>query len=187
MRGWGFVYQSPWHYELTMRLSRFTRHTQVYTAVTTLLDSGSVLDLCSGPGILTNYLKGQRYTGIDLNPVFCGSPFIQQGDIETGLWPDCDQIVMVDSLYHFGPDCHSLIQKMVQSAHRRVVISEPVDNWSSSRWRWKQIIANWATVVDGRTYTFRFQEDPLRRLLQKNGFQNIHRIGANLMGVYEHV
>ncbi len=40
---------------------------------------------------------------------------------------------MQASLYHFLPDAHEIVERMLAAAGRRVIVSEPVRNLASSQ------------------------------------------------------
>jgi SAM-dependent methyltransferase len=137
------VYQTPATYETIMRLL-YGRHWNArHRAVADLIPEGaSVLELCCGPGTLFRRelrRRGASYAGLDINPRFVGAVRAAGGsaevrDVAAGAkLPLADVVLMQASLYHFLPDPHPIVDRMLAAARRRVIISEPVRNLSCSR------------------------------------------------------
>src|SRR6185369_13287964 len=113
-----------------------------YRVICDLIPSGSsVLDLCCGPAILYHrYLRAKsvRYTGLDINQKFIDR-LIRSGGLGK-LWdlrgdeplPAADYVIMQASLYHFLPDPSTIVNRMLQAAHKRVIIAEPIRNLATS-------------------------------------------------------
>jgi hypothetical protein len=100
-----------------------------------------VIDVCSGDGRLyREHLrhKSVRYEALDLSPQFV-EWMSEHGirartfDVRSEALPSADVIVMLSSLYQFQPDAASVVERMVEAARMRVVITEPVRNLSESR------------------------------------------------------
>jgi SAM-dependent methyltransferase len=138
------IYRSALGYELTMRLLYGRHYPARLRAVAAEVPAGaSVLELCCGPGTLyERYLRGRvrAYTGVDINPRFVRvlrkrGVDARRADlaVDPGPLPEADVVVMQASLYHFLPNPVHLLERMVDAAHDRVVVSEPVRNLASSR------------------------------------------------------
>jgi SAM-dependent methyltransferase len=125
-----------------MRLLYGRYYEDRYIALAKLIPAGSsVLDLCCGPGVLyTRYLRGKSvsYVGLDVNERFIEGLRSQGG---TGIvmdlrddkpLPKAEYIVMQASLYHFIPDASQIVERMLESAERQVIIAEPIQNLTSS-------------------------------------------------------
>jgi hypothetical protein len=100
-----------------------------------------VIDVCSGDGRLyREYLRHKpvRYQALDLSPQMVGW-MSEHGidartfDVRSEALPSADVIVMLSSLYQFQPDAASVVERMVEAARVRVIITEPVRNVSESR------------------------------------------------------
>jgi SAM-dependent methyltransferase len=107
-------------------------------------DGAEVLDVCCGPGTLyTEHLsvKGVRYRGLDVNERFVAR--LRRLGVDALVWdlrepielPPADIVVMQASLYHFLPDPHPIIERMLAATRQQLVIAEPVRNLSASRFR----------------------------------------------------
>ena len=150
----------------------------------------SVLDLCCGEGELQRWISSNSYQGIDKNSLFvrglrAKGLSVMEGDILDTAWPAADCTVMVDGLYHFLPDLDSLLKKMTARQTRKIIISEPVRNFSSSELSIISSMATWIARVDGRSYPIRFSEDTFRAALSKYGFNRFENYGWNMIGIRE--
>ena len=187
---WGPVY---WHgglYRGAMRLLRGAAHAQTYRSAARETGGLSTLELCCGEGELERSLGGADYRGIDLNPAFVASARrrglrVEQGDVLIAPWPAADCLVIIDSLYHFLPDADAFMAKALAHPFKRFVVSESVTHVASDPRPWVAALAAWATRVDGRDVTARFDEPGLLALLRRHGFQRMRREGANVIGVLE--
>lgn len=136
------VYRSALVYELIMR-ALYGRHygARLRSVAGEVADGSSVLELCCGPGTLyKRHLAGRvgRYVGLDVNTGFVDQ-LIREGvearvvDLSDNRpLPEADVVIMQASLYHFLPDARQVLERMLQAAADRVVISEPVRNLSTS-------------------------------------------------------
>src|SRR6476620_10731768 len=116
-----------------------------YRAIADLIPPGSsVLDLCCGPALLhQRHLKAKsvQYTGLDLNSKFIDRLNRQGGcgkvwDLRNGEpLPAADYVIMQASLYHFLPDPSAIVNRMLQAAHKGVIIAEPIRNLATSKSR----------------------------------------------------
>jgi SAM-dependent methyltransferase len=137
------VYRSSLGYELLMRALYGRHYAERMAAVAAQVPPGSsVLELCCGPGTLyRRHLKDRTraYTGLDVNQRFVAQLQrrgldARQVDLASGdhPLPPADAVIMQASLYHFLPDAGRLIDRMLEAAHERVIISEPIRNLATS-------------------------------------------------------
>jgi len=132
------VYQSKIIYTLLMKCLYGHHYLGRYRAIAEKIPRGtSVTDVCSGDSALyTRYLKGKnKYTGIDMNPLTTFNTHwakVIKGNIVTEAIPKADYIVMQGSLYQFMPKHKTIIDKMLKSSNKKVIISEPIINLSNS-------------------------------------------------------
>jgi glycosyltransferase involved in cell wall biosynthesis len=135
------IYWSGVGYDLVMRGLYGDKIGSVYADVAAQVPEGtSVVDLCCGTAVLfRNFLKargGGEYLGLDFNAHFVfanrrhGIPSRFFNVLKDEI-PAADCVTMVSSLYHFRSDADALIERMLKAARKRVVISEPVQNWST--------------------------------------------------------
>jgi SAM-dependent methyltransferase len=134
-----------------------------------------VVDLCCGPPLLfTSELKRKHvhYLGIDHNPVFLAA--IQKSGAEAmsldlrdaPRLPESDYVIMQGSLYHFLPDPAPIVERMLEAAGRRVILSEPIRNLSQSRLAGVAALAALATDAGYGAQPNRFDEATLDRFFE---------------------
>jgi SAM-dependent methyltransferase len=137
------IYRSAGGYELLMRALYGRHYRGRLKAVADQVPAGaSVLELCCGPGSLyRRHLRNRAgsYIGLDVNESFVER--LQSRGVEAhrldlttddGPLPAADVVIMQASLYHFLPDAHKIVDRMLAAAHDRVIIAEPVRNLASS-------------------------------------------------------
>jgi SAM-dependent methyltransferase len=102
----------------------------------------SVLELCCGPGTLyLRHLRGRAgsYVGLDVNARFVAG--LRRRGVDARVrdlafdrepLPRADVAIIQASLYHFLPAANRLVERMLEAASDRVIVSEPVRNLSSS-------------------------------------------------------
>ncbi|MBV9942660.1 MAG: class I SAM-dependent methyltransferase [Solirubrobacterales bacterium] len=137
------IYRSAAGYELLMR-ALYGRHygDRLRAVAEQVPDGASVLELCCGPGTL--YARHLRrrvggYVGIDVNPGFVERLRRQGVDArrldlahDDEPLPEADVVILQASLYHFLPHAERIVDRMLDAARERVVVSEPVRNLASS-------------------------------------------------------
>jgi hypothetical protein len=94
----------------------------------------SVCDVCFADTIIATWCRehGVRWTGIDINPVFCREARalgfdVIEGDLLAVELPRADVFVMGASLYHFHDQVPRLLDRVFARTDR-FIISEPVRN-----------------------------------------------------------
>lgn len=137
------IYRSAFGYELVMRALYGRHYDERMRAVAAEVPHGaSVVELCCGPGTLyKRYLRSRTsaYIGLDVNQHFVDALKAEgidarQVDLKTSTdpLPHADVALMQASLYHFIPRAEEIVNRMLAAALRRVIISEPIRNLSSS-------------------------------------------------------
>src|SRR5450759_3662099 len=135
------IYSNPVLYNLVMRVLYGSHFEDRYRALIDEIPDGTpVVDLCCGGCyIYSHYIKPKQveYLGLDLSPRLIQSAQrrgiqARQFDVWNDPIPPADIVMMQASLYHFIPHTGPIIQRMLASAHQKVLISEPVQNLSSS-------------------------------------------------------
>ena len=142
-----------------------------YRAIAELIPPGSsVLDLCCGPALLyQRYLrkKSIQYTGLDLNRRFidrlnrqggCGKVWDLRSDQPL---PPADYVIMQASLYHFLSDASAIVDRMLQTARRQVIIAEPIRNLATSKSRLLSLLGRISTNPGSGEQHLRFDESTL--------------------------
>jgi SAM-dependent methyltransferase len=100
-----------------------------------------VLDLGCGTGVFySRWLRGKavEYMGLDINATFVDR--LTRLGVNARVWdlrrpdplPAADAVVMQSSLYHFLPDVAPILARMIASARRQVIVSEPIRNLAGS-------------------------------------------------------
>jgi SAM-dependent methyltransferase len=145
-------------------------------AVAEHVETGArVVDLCCGPPLLfTSHLEAKRvrYLGVDLNPAFLDA--VQKSGAEATsvdlrdapALPQGDYVIMLSSLYHFLPDPAPLVERMLEAASRRVIFSEPIRNWTQSRFPGMAALAALGTDAGYGAQSSRFDEASLDRFFE---------------------
>ena len=148
-----------------------------YHAISELIPEGeSVLDVCCGDCALYKralMCRDITYTGIDINNKFVASALKQsinafQLDIRKNTIPKSDNVLMQASLYQFIPQHRLVVDKLLNSAGKQLIISEPIKNLSSSNnFIIKSVARFSANPGTGHTVK-RFSEETFRRFFTDN-------------------
>jgi trans-aconitate methyltransferase len=167
----GLIYRSPALYRLAMSVLDRERKRRDRLVVDAIAPGSSVVDLCCGDASIAPALldKGCSYVGLDVNERFVAAARkrgldVRPWDAATMEVPEAEVVCLLASLYQFVPDERKLLERMVQSARRLVVIAEPVRNWATSGSTLLRAVARRATQVNGRTFEHRLSEADLDRL-----------------------
>ena len=126
--------------------------------------------MCCGPALLyQRYLrkKSVQYTGLDLNAKFIDRLNRQGGHGK--VWdlrsdeplPAADYVIMQASLYHFLPNPSPIVNRMLQAAHKRVIIAEPILNLATSKSRLLSLLGRLSTNPGSGEQHLRFNEASL--------------------------
>ncbi len=182
------VYFHPRLYELALRLLYRSCYHERLDAVASEIPAGSsVTDLCAGDCALYRYaLKGKEveYLACDSNDRFLqwaekkGIPN-RRIDVLSDEIPPADCVVMMGSLYQFIPNEKEIIEKMIRTARKKVIITEPVRNLSQSRYAIVRRLARELTRIGSKTVEQRFDEQSLKETLFPFGFQSFQLIAGN--------
>jgi ubiquinone/menaquinone biosynthesis C-methylase UbiE len=143
-------------------------------------DGASVVDLCCGTAELyRGFLKarGCDYLGLDFNSQFVfgnrkhgiKSRFF---DVSKAEIPEADYVTMVSSLYHFRANADELLARMLRAARKGVIISEPVQNWSSKPSLLGKA-ASWLSNPGVGDYASRYDLDGFRAVVQASGASQV--------------
>jgi hypothetical protein len=136
------IYSHPTIYRLLMRLiyggGGFAAR---YRALSELIPDGAdVFEACAGDAYL--YLhhlqaRGIRYRAGESNEGFVAHARargirMERFDLRSDPVPVADIVVLHASLYQFMPDHAAIVGRLLAAARRRLIVSEPVRNLSSS-------------------------------------------------------
>ncbi len=139
--GVSLVYAHPWLYQAAMRALYGRGFDARYRAIADLIEPGSdVFEVCAGDAYLyERYLerKSIRYAGGDINDTFVKyarrrAVAMQRLDVAKDAVPAADYVVMQASLYQFIPEHVRIIQALLGSARRSLILAEPIVNLSTS-------------------------------------------------------
>jgi hypothetical protein len=170
------IYRNARLYALAIRLLYRGAFDERNRALAERIEAGTrVVDLCCGPPLLFNSQlerKHVRYLGIDLNMVFLAA--VQKSGAEAmsldlrdaPRLPRGDYVIMQGSLYHFLPDPAPIVERMLEAAGRRVILSEPVRNFSQSRLPGVAALAALASDAGYGAQPNRFDEATLDRFFE---------------------
>ena len=135
------IYWHPAFYKFTMRMLYGSHYENRYTHLQKLVpDNCQLLELCMGDLYLyENYLKNKniQYSCADINPVFVKAARSKNVDshlidILKDEIPKSDYILIQGAIYHAIPNELGLIDKLLNSAAKQLIISESVSNVSNS-------------------------------------------------------
>jgi hypothetical protein len=184
-------YSSPALYQLLIRFLYRKYFNERYQVVADEIPAGcSVVDVCAGEAFLyLKYLKKKSVTYIAVD----NSPHFAQWGLRRGIdyrklnvfidkIPTADVVIMMASLYQFYPHEKETVQKLIRSARKKVIITEPISNLSSSQINFIAKFANWLTTpfeVPPQYTGERFDEKRLVEFLSSfSGFQGIEKIAG---------
>ena len=135
------IYWHPFIYTLVMRLIYGLHYEDRYKAIADLIpDHITLFEVCSGDcRIYTQYLCKMdiQYSCGDINKNFIfyaqkKGIDCQHLDLNEGVVPSADIILMQASLYQFNPNQKKIVDKLLASARKWLILAEPVRNLSTS-------------------------------------------------------
>lgn len=172
----GIIYRNAWIYQMAMRLLYRSHYREKYKVVAEEIPAGStVVDLCCGDAQIYPLLaaKGCKYIGLDINPRFV--EWGREKGIDVRHWdiakqmdmPEGDVVCIQSALYHFIPNDKQLVDRMLERARQRVIITEPVDNWTKIKISLVHKLAVALTQVHGREFSKRHTEASFNALFSE--------------------
>jgi SAM-dependent methyltransferase len=178
MRSTSLVYRSAAGYELLMRALYGRHYADRMRAVAEQVPAGaSVLELCCGPATLyRRYLRNRAgsYIGLDVNDRFVAQltragidARVVDLSADTHPLPSADVAIIQASLYHFLPDPGPLVDRMLEAARQRVIVSEPIRNLASSANPLLGLLGRRAADPGVGGHGDRFTEATLDRLMDR--------------------
>ena len=174
MSGW--LYWHPFIYNVTLSIlyggkarakERFSR------IANEVEESDVVVDLCAGNSYLLDALENKiiDYQAYDVNDRFVKA-LKRRGasayccDVRKINVPEADVIVMASALYHFHPNCAQILERMLASARKKVILVEPVKNAVNSSNCILSAFARKAGQIGNDEIAYRFDLDDLVQLLE---------------------
>ena len=137
-----YIYANHLLYTLLMRLLYGRFFKSRYQAICDLIPHGAnVVDVCSGDCLLyQKFLRKKKvnYLGLDSSPHFVNcARKLGVNSILFDVWgkkfPPADYLIMQASLYQFIPYEQMIIEKLLDSSKKKVLVAEPIRNLSDSR------------------------------------------------------
>jgi hypothetical protein len=171
-----FIYKGPRIYSLLMRFLYGRNYKARFQSISQEIPDGvKVLDVCCGDcALYTRALKDRiSYTGIDINPSFIKnanklSVNMLPLDIMNDNLPGSDYVIMQASLYQFIPFHKQIVDKLLDSASSKVIMSEPVKNLSDSTNPFISFIARYSANPGTGHKIERFTEETFTTFFKDN-------------------
>jgi SAM-dependent methyltransferase len=158
-------------------------------------ERAEIIDVCCGDCyIYFNYLKNKnvKYLGLDINKTFITvakkkGVRAEQFDLLNDELPLSDYIIMMGSMYHFIPHQDSVLQKILNSARKKAIISESVMNLSSSKNILIRKISKILTYAGTKHSNERFNKESLLEFFNKYNVMDIYEIkgGRDVIGIFD--
>ncbi|RYZ03131.1 MAG: glycosyltransferase [Myxococcales bacterium] len=188
------IYWSGAGYDLVMAALYGEKLANIYAAAAAHVpDGASVVDLCCGTAQLYRRhlaARGCDYLGLDFNAQFVfgnrkhGIPSRFFNVLKDEI-PAADYVTMVSSLYHFRANADELLSRMLKAARKGVIISEPVENWSSKPSVLGKAAA-WLSNPGVGDYADRYDVSSFEALAKAHGAKIISAEGGrNALAVFE--
>ena len=188
MKETGLAYWHPVTYRFIEKVLYGISYRRHYEALSREIGDLSLLELCCGDCQIVDYLKGNAYQGLDINPRFVDHARkrglkVSLQDVMVSEIPEAECILIHNSLYQFYPQHEKLILRALERAHKKLIISEPVINLASSKNRIVSLIAKKVTRVGEDSSSKRFNQKEMEEIFDKFHADKIEFLGRNLMGV----
>ena len=190
------IYWTGIGYEWVMRALYGRGFRSLYADVAARIPPGaSVVDVCAGPATLWHEClreRGVEYLALDFNGHFVMSARRRGArarffDLARDPVPPADYVVLGSSLYHFRGREDELLEQLRAAARSAVIVSEPIQNLSTTGPRWLRGLA--ARLSDPGTGDFRERFDlaAFEAFAKRHGAAVFeHRAGArNALAVFE--
>ena len=152
------IYWHPTLYSAAMRLLYGRSYNERYAAIAGLVPEGAdVFEACAGDARLYRRFlrkKGVKYVGCDINSAFVRHAqrrgvSMRKLDIRYDPLPLADVTILHAGLYQFMPNHVAIIDRLVASARRVLIIVEPVKNLADSTNR----VVAWLARLGAKTTT----------------------------------
>ena len=174
MSGW--LYWHPFIYNSALSIlygGKARAKERFFRIANEVEESDVVVDLCAGNSYLLDALKNKviDYQAYDVNARFVKA-LKRRGvsayccDVGKIDIPKADVIVMASALYHFHPNCAQILDRMLVSARKKVILVEPVRNIVNSSNCFLSAFAKKAGQIGNDEIPYRFDLDDLDRLLE---------------------
>jgi hypothetical protein len=168
------IYSNIHLYRLITYLLYGFKYRKRFTAIIDMLEQNDkkIVELCFGDIYIAEFCKknSREWLGIDFNEKFVKRAARKYNCICADLnglesFPQSDVCIMSSSLYHFHDNAENIMKKMVLSS-KKVIISEPVLNISSSGGIIGRL-ARAATSAGSGPENFRFNEETFLSMINR--------------------
>jgi trans-aconitate methyltransferase len=188
MKEIGLAYWHPVTYRLIERVLYGRSYRRHYETLSREIGDLSLLELCCGDCQIVDYLKGNVYQGLDINPRFVNHARrrglnVSLQDVMVSDIPEAECILIHNSLYQFYPQHIKIIHKALKSAQKKLIISEPIINLASSNNRIISFVAKRVTRVRENSSAKRFNREEMNNIFKQFNAERIEFLGRNLMGI----
>ena len=175
------IYHHPRLYEWAMRLAYGREYAGRYAAIAAEIgQSADMLEVCCGDLALHDRLQARgciaSYRGLDLAPAMVArgrrrGVDVRQCDVRAATeFPAADVVVMQASLYPFHDIAGDVLRRLWRAARRRLVVTEPVSNFSQSKSGLLRALAlTLSRPTDGRDCVFRYTDETVRAAYEAAG------------------
>ena len=172
------IYKNKFLYRILIKGLYGKNYLSRYKSIQKYISEGyTVTDVCSGDcALYFNALKGlNKYVAVDINSFGITNHGIKQLKINiiNDEIPSSDYVVMQGSLYQFYPHHKNIVDKLILSAKKKIIITEPILNLASSNNFIISSIAKYMTNQGTGFKDFRFSKDSLENFLMDNYNKNI--------------
>jgi hypothetical protein len=168
-----FIYRHILLYRIIMNLLYLGKYKKRFGDIIALFEKEDriIVELCFGDIYIASHCRktGKAWTGYDMNKSFVAHATnkgfsAEAVDVITmESLPPADVCIMAGSLYHFHDFMDKLFLLMLAST-RKIIISEPVKNITSSHGMAGKIAACLSNAGKGREQ-FRFNHESLKEIL----------------------
>ncbi len=184
------IYWHPLIYKTIIRLLYGKEYKSRYKIIAKEIDKLNVLDLCCGDCEISNYIKKEKYKGIDFNKAFVKYSKNKGLDVSYEDINKCvlfkeDCILMQGSLYHFFPNHERILKKMLNSSIKKTIISEPINNITHSQNFLFKTIARFLSKTKTGSYKKRFTRKELLNIAKKFKANKIIEMNKDLIMVFD--
>jgi len=128
----GIMYHSPMVYELLIKFCHYEVYDQRIDAIRNFIGTSSVLELGCGTARMQDHLPGVSYLGIDKNKKFISyaqrkkrnAVYDDIMNFQKYLGKEYSSVLLMDVLHHI-PEPGTLIEELMRSKIRNIIICEP--------------------------------------------------------------
>jgi SAM-dependent methyltransferase len=128
----GLMYHSPMMYEMLIKFCHYEVYDQRIDAIRNFIGTSSVLELGCGTARIQEHLPGVSYLGIDKNKKFISyaqrkkrnAVYDDIMNFSNYLNNEYSSVLLMDVLHHI-PEPGTLIEELMKSGIRSIVICEP--------------------------------------------------------------